>query len=214
MIGVIIPDRGDRPDFLINCLRMLKAQTLQPEFIELINFKPESKGFDLTQRVRIGFETLKSEGCECVLIIENDDFYSKDYIETMFSEWNKKGRPEIFGTSQTVYYHVLKKQFRVLKHPSRASLMNTLINCESVFDFPSDSEIFLDLYLWKQLKGKTFTPEKVISLGIKHGLGLCGGRGHKEMTLENNDFENEYLKASIDKESFLFYQSIADKLKT
>jgi hypothetical protein len=39
-VGVIIPDRGDRPRLLENCMRMLRAQTLQPVAVELINFTP------------------------------------------------------------------------------------------------------------------------------------------------------------------------------
>ena len=59
MIGVIIPDRGDRPKFLANCKRMIEAQTFKDFEICLINHKPTTRGFDLTQRIRLGFEWAK-----------------------------------------------------------------------------------------------------------------------------------------------------------
>jgi hypothetical protein len=213
MIGVIIPDRGDRPKFLANCKRMIAAQSIAPDQIILVSDKPINKVPDLTKRIREGFEFAKDIGCDVILIMENDDFYHVDYIATMLKEWKIAGRPDIFGTSSTVYYHVLKRQFKKLDHPKRASLMNTLIKCDAQINWPNDEEIFLDLNIWKQLKGKTFEPGFMISMGIKHGQGLCGGRGHSSMIYNNDDPNWEYLKNNIDPESFEFYYSIALELK-
>ena len=213
MIGVLVPDRGDRPQFLENCKRMIKAQTLEPALDIVVNFEPESNKTDLTRRVREGFELLKEAGCECVLIMENDDFYSPEYIETIYKEWIKAGRPEIFGTNATIYYHIAWKQYRVLKHPRRASLMNTLISCRAGISWPDDSEVFLDLNLWNQLKGKTFSAPQGLSLGIKHGEGLCGGRGHSFAPMfQEDDPDSSYLKSLTDPESFDFYVGKSEEI--
>lgn len=207
-VGVIIPDRGDRPQFLENCLRMLRAQTYKGFETCLVNHKPKTKSFDLTERIRLGFEYFKERDFDCVLIIENDDFYSEHYIDEFIFQWKLNGKPEILGTDSTVYYHIIKKQYRTLRHEGRASLMNTLISCKAKIKFPKDSEIFLDLNLWKQLDGKVFSWGLIpYSIGIKHGHGLCGGRGHKSMKFDNDDFDSNYLKRITDKESFEFYQS-------
>ena len=99
-----------------------------------------------------------------------------------------------------------------MPHPKRASLMNTLIKCDAQIDWPKDEEVFLDLNLWKQLEGKTFNPAFMISIGIKHGQGLCGGRGHSSMNYNNDDPDWDYLKKHVDPESFKFYSSISEEL--
>jgi hypothetical protein len=207
-IGVLVPDRNDRPLFLRQCLRMIGGQTLKPDFVFVVNYEPSSEEFDLTQRVRRGFETLKNNGADVVLIMENDDFYSVNYIETMVQEFKKSGEPFIFGTDFTIYYHIKKREFRKLSHPGRASLMNTLLRVDAPIIWPSDSEIYLDLFLWSQIKGKTFSPKEIISLGIKHGFGLCGGSGHVLMRFDNQDFNFKFLKSVVDEERFKFYSSI------
>ena len=207
-IGVLIPDRNDRPQFLKHLFKMLKGQTMQPDFIELVNFPATSKLPDLTKRVRIGFETLKAKGCDCVLIMENDDWYSVFYIETMVNGWLNFNRPDLFGTEQTIYYHLFKKQYRTLKHPNRASLMNTLISCSITPNWCTDIEVYLDLHLWKHHKGVTILPTKTIAVGIKHGIGKCGGNGHEGMIYNFNDPEFEYLKSIVDSNSLEFYTKL------
>jgi len=206
-IGVIIPDRNDRPKFLEHCKLMLSKQTMQPTFIEVVNFVNPTDNFDLTQRVRIGFDRLKNL-CHCVLIIENDDYYSENYIETMVNKWIELGKPDLLGTDYTYYYHIFKKQYRKLIHKGRASLMNTLINTKLNVNWCDNNDIFLDLHLWKKHKGLTFTPETPISVGIKHGIGLCGGSGHNRMVLTENDEDSKVLKSLVDKESFEFYNKL------
>jgi hypothetical protein len=214
MIGVIVPDRGDRKKLLLNCKLLILNQTIQPDHVAIINHKPTSRAPDLTQRVRKGFEKLRLIGCECVLIIENDDFYQPDYIEEMLSQWNKAGKPEIFGTSSTLYYHIIKNQYRVLNHPNRSSLMSTLLRCDAPIVWPADSEIFLDLHLWKQLDGKTFDTTHPIAIGIKHGQGLCGGKGHSQMLFDNDDLKGDFLRSLIDEESVNFYEAIAGEIRS
>jgi hypothetical protein len=213
VIGVLIPDRRDRKDFLNHCILMVGNQTVYPDFIELVNYEPLSASVDLTQRVKYGFEILKTKGCDCVLIMENDDYYSKDYIKTLSENWENSGRPDIFGTDQTIYYHLGQRKYNVLKHSGRASLMNTLISCEAVFKFPADDLVYLDIYLWQNLKGKTFKPYNFLSLGIKHGVGLCGGNGHNSMNYKNDDKDLIFLKC-IERESFNFYFKIAEQMQT
>jgi len=206
-VGVIIPDRNDRYKLLKHCLKMLSKQTMKPTFIEVVDFVNPTDNFDLTLRVRLGFNKLKNN-CDCVLIIENDDYYSENYIETMVNKWVELGKPELLGTDYTYYYHIFKKQYRKLIHKGRASLMNTLINTNLNVNWCDNNDIFLDLHLWKKHKGLTFTPEVPISVGIKHGIGLCGGSGHNRMLLTENDEDLQVLKSLVDNESFNFYKSL------
>lgn len=206
-VGVIIPDRGDRPELLNHCLHMMRNQTRKPDIIEVVNFKSKSNDFDLTERVRKGFNKLKKE-CDCVLIIENDDWYSCDYINIMINAWEDMARPDLLGTSYTYYYHVFKQEYRKIEHPRRASLMNTLINCNAHIEWCEDNDVFLDLHLWKSLAGITITPTIPISMGIKHGIGLCGGSGHNAMRYENKDFDYKFLSDIVDEKSLILYKNL------
>ena len=206
-IGIIIPDRGDRPEFLKNCLRMINQQTMQPSMIQLVNDYPITDKCDITWRYRIGYDRLRNCGLDCILLMENDDWYAPDYIETMVNQWLASGMPEIIGTNYTIYYHIAINKHFTMNHQRRSSAMNTLLKPDLNFNWCVDHEPYTDLHLWKTLKGHTFCPPKVISIGIKHGVGLCGGRNHtcSFHRYINDDSDNSFLIEHMDTESLLFY---------
>ena len=209
MIGVIIPDRGDRPEFLANCLRMLKAQTIQPTIIEIVNDAPLSDEKDITWRYRLGYERLRNKGIEVISLIENDDWYAPNYLETMYNKWLELDKPELLGQGYTIYYHIKERAWFTMNHPERSSAMNTLIKPDLHFDWCVDNDPYTDLHLWLHagLKGEIFTPKSHICLGIKHGDGLCGGVNHVDALhrYTNFDYKFWYLKSILDSESFNFY---------
>lgn len=219
-IGIIIPDRNDREYFLMNLVRMLESQIIEDRFellddnIRIFNFEPTDKECDITKRYRIGYESFKDSDVDCILLMENDDYYSPHYINTMVSEWINHGRPEIFGTNYTYYYHIGLLQYEKFIHMKRASAMNTLIKPNLDIEWPIDKEPYTDIHLWKQLKGVTFTPSNIISIGIKHNVGLTGGQYHstKLERYKFDDSEMQFLESNIDPESFNFYKKINLKL--
>jgi hypothetical protein len=102
--------------------------------------------------------------------------------------------------------------------------MNTMIKPNLLINWPNDNEVYTDLHLWLHshvLNGvkKTWTPQHIISIGIKHGFGLCGGRHHKDrlgrykmnggMGNESasgfDDLQSDWLRANTDNDSFEFY---------
>lgn len=208
-IGIIIPDRKDRPLFLENCLRLIKNQTLQPTIIEVINYEPESDNVDITQRYRRGYEKLRNKGLDVIALMENDEWYSPEYLEIMVNGWVKHGKPEIFGTNYTVYYHIKLFSYFTMHHLTRSSAMSTLITPDMDIKWCVDEQPYTDIWLWKQLQGVTFTPPKIICLGIKHGVGKCGGMAHvdKLHRYVGNDTNKDYLRSVVDNESFNFYSN-------
>jgi len=214
-IGIIIPDRNDRPEFLANCLRMIKAQTLQPEIIELVNFEGDGtrneKGElvpDITKRYRIGYEKLRGKGLDFIAFIENDDWYSPNYLEQMANYWNTCNEPKIMGTSYTYYYSLRKHMYFMFDHGDRASAMNTLIKPDMEIEWCADDVAYTDMHLWSTIKGFLFRPDPVISVGIKHGVGLCGGKGHITRLHRYTQGDIEWLRSLLDPESFSFYTSL------
>lgn len=209
--GVIIPDRNDRPEFLKNCLRMLSKQSIQPEITTIVNHAPESDKCDITQRYRIGYDSLRNQKLDCIFLIENDDWYAPDYFETMLLNWVTNGSPSIFGTNYTIYYHLKLKAWHRMNHDDRASAMNTLIRPNLNFDWCSDDYPYTDIHLWKNIpNGIVYEPSKIISIGIKHGIGKCGGAFHidRQHRYINADTDMLWFKRKTDTESFNFYSQI------
>lgn len=213
-IALLIPTRNDRPGFLENCKRLIKNQTIQPDHIEIVDFEPLSGACDITPRYRFGYEKLSKMGFDVIFLIEDDDFYAPNYIETMLYEWEKADKPDIFGTTYTIYYNIRVWGQFTMHHHQRSSAMSTLIKPNLNIVWPLNNDPYTDVALYNQLDYKLFTPKELICIGIKHGVGLCGGQTHTE-GLERYtsntgipDPNKEWLKNNIDQESFKFYQSI------
>ena len=216
-IGIIIPDRNDRPELLKNCIRMIRSQVFYTDHnihIKIVGFQPTTNEVDITKRYRIGYDYFRNRNFDCILFIENDDFYSPYYIETMVNEWVFQGKPKLLGTNYTYYYHLGLRKYLKMRHDRRASAMNTLIVPDLDINWCPDSEPYTDLFLWRHIQGITFKPKEIISIGIKHGTGLCGGNSHTNY-LDRYRFEDpnfEFLHANMDTHSFKFYTEYAMKL--
>lgn len=227
-IGIIIPDRGDRPQFLANCIRMMRDQTLRPTFVHIMDLPPQSDEVDITFRYRRAYENFANSGVmqkmDLIALIENDDWYSPEYMETMANRWNMHGRPEIFGTNYTIYYHLRLRKWYKMLHDDRASAMNTFLRPGVRITWPPDNEPYTDLHLWQgetKLHGLAIDPGKIISIGMKHGIGLCGGRSHiddgrpfyKSMAEKYKNEDGGLLANTLDPESLKFYNSITEQLQ-
>lgn len=226
-IAVLIPTRNDRQKLEANCLRMIQNQTLKPDIIELVNdeplnfnadgyLEPEKKVCDITWRYRTGYDRLRNKGIDCILLMENDDWYAPDYIEKMVSKWIENGKPDLSGTNYTIYYHLKMRAYFQMNHTRRSSAMSTLIKPDLNFPWCVDHEPYTDMWLWelKQLTKVVFDPGKYICLGMKHGEGFCGGRSHVDKleryrdpkrSFQDDDFS--FLKKHLDPQSFDFYST-------
>lgn len=211
-IAVIIPDRGDRPQFLENCKRMMSAQTLQPSQVFVAGGKPINDKCDITFRYRKAYNIVSAVNCyDLIAFIENDDWYAPDYLEYMVREWEKNKRPDLFGTNYTIYYNLRWKKYFKFQHINRSSACNTFIKPGLTFTWPSDHDPYLDNWLWisSGITSKlSIEPAYIISVGIKHGIGKIGGEFHTD---HERRFVNEdagFLKNTLDPESFDFYNSI------
>ena len=211
-IGVLIPDRGGRPNFLQQCKKYLAYQVMQPHEVHIVDYEPESKDIDVTQRYRRGCEHLfRNEKCDSVLFMENDDWYHPAYIATMIAEWEKANRPEIFGIGNTIYYHIILQKYFTISHPSRASAMSTLVTPSILnMNWPRDNNPYLDTEMWAQLKGKTFIPKTPICIGIKHGIGLVGGGAHQmdSAHYKTSDESGAWLRSHVGDEAMGFYSQM------
>jgi hypothetical protein len=209
-IGIIIPHRNNRPFFLMNCFRMIDAQTVKADIVELINESPLDEKVDITWRYKTGYDRLRNQGLDAIFLMEDDDWYAPTYLETMLHEWIKAGSPDIFGPNFTIYYHLMLKKYFKFDHDDRSSAMSTLIKPDMDFPWCPDSEPYTDMHLWKVIQNKKlFKPDPFICIGIKHGIGLSGGQ-HHNTRIHRYKYELD-LKSFMDPESFRFYDEYFQK---
>ena len=230
-IAVLTPHRNDRPQFLEQLKKMIAHQTLQPVIIQYEDYAPDGEKKDITQRYRRGYKFLSECGfvIDLIAFLEVDDYYAPTYLENMVTEWLRSGRPDILGTGSTIYYHLKLNKYFTFNHPKRASAMNTFIKPGLDIKWCEDSYAFTDMHLWNMsdvaqlaipeatripknlwLRGHIFQPEKIISIGMKHGIGLCGGRNHIDrlQRYDKDDLDMQFLRDNCDEESFKFYSTL------
>lgn len=219
-IGVLIPDRNDRPLFLENCLRMINRQTVLPKEIELVNYPAKSEDVDITARYRFGYENLCKKNVDLIAFWENDEWYHPEYLETQVEAFKNHTWPLLIGTSYTIYYHLKLKKYFFFNHSTRSSAMSTCIrpNIPNI-DWGVDNDPYTDIRLW-QFLGKEmgdkiiYKPEKHICIGMKHGVGKVGGYFHNtdmgRWEMEDVKKDEGFLKSIInpvDPEGWEFYNN-------
>lgn len=217
-IAVIIPTRGDRPEFLRICKILIHRQTVQPDEIIFIDH-PGKRGIkDITGRYRKGVQEAAARGCTVALFWEDDDWYHPKYIEWMLNKWNSVRRPMIFGIQETYYYHVGIGKRLYMRHPGRASAFCTLVKIPfKMRVWPADSEPFLDMHIWRSVEGVAMEfedKEKPLAIGIKHGIGLSGGGGHKKNfnKWEKGDFF-KWFQDAVGEDYPLYYEELSRKCR-
>ena len=198
---------------------MIGRQTVQPDKVLILSEKSPLPAIDITWRYRTGYEKLKH--FDVILFMENDDWYHPQYIEMMINKWHEQGQPDLLGTSYTIYYHIGVLAHFTMQHRERASQMNTLIRGGLDLKWCSDSEPYTDMWLWmrtdiNKIRRVIFTPDKTYSIGIKHGVGLCGGSNHfNRMHRYTNQDENmKFLKSLMDIDSLNFYSKLHYELSS
>ncbi len=205
--ATITPCRyGERQELVSFCKHQIERMTVKPAKSYFVSYKT-SKFPDLVERIQEGCKRARSDGFDFVFILENDDFFPLDYFE------NRIPTDEdcFIGDDKSTYYNLRNNTWRTFDHPNRSSLYNTGFNlsCIKYFDWPNTNTVFLDILMWefanKKKLNTRFIPSK--SIGIKHGLGQVGGRGHV-MVGTNKDENREWLKSQIDTDSWAFYQSL------
>lgn len=217
--GILIPTRGDRPRFLEFAKLQLKRQTRQPDEILIFDAPPQSDRPDITWRYRNGCRMLAERGVDVMLFWEDDDWYSPRYIENMVGAWEQNGRPDIFGLSGTIYYNIFTRKWAQFGHPGRASMMSTMMTARALegLKWCADDYSFVDIHLWKTIKSRRDIDVAVPwCIGIKHGIGLCGGGGHVNNWPSFKNFDPQFadLARFTDDPSVRFYTELTTEIQT
>lgn len=209
-IAAIIPDPGLRPEFYDFAVKQMEGQARRPDCIIRVDHQKIDSRIDLVDRIATGIEYAEMDGCDWAFIIE-DDWHDRYYIERFIPFLDKA---DFVGQAFTYYYHIINRTWMRQDHPNRSSLFTTGFRLKALnnFDFSKlDAETkFLDIKLWEYAKYKRKKFISAGAIGIKHGIGQCLGKGHRQV-FKNKDPNFEWLKSQIDEEAFEFYKSIAER---
>ncbi len=195
-IATLTIDRGDRPKMIEQCKRLIKRQTRKPDMEIYVTEPSVSSAIDIVPRFRSGWLEAKKNNIDVIVVIESDDWYSKNYIEEIISEIRDMNF-DAYGRSTSLYYNICNQTYQKHMHFTRASLYTTVIRTNALEDFrwPKDDYKFLDIPLWKHFKTPLLTVD-YLAVGIKHNEGIRAGIGHKA-TMKNKDVEFKYLESII-----------------
>lgn len=207
-LAALIPDRGDRPEFIQHCLKQVEKMGFD-EVIH-VNYKPVSADFDLKDRIYKGYKIAVEKKVDWVFIVENDDFYPSDYISKFRGYLDNC---EFIGDETTIYYHLKSRVYKQMIHRRRSSLFTTAfkVSAMATFNWKDAKMVYFDIDIWKFASTKKKAFIHTGAVGIKHGKGLVGGNGHK-MTTGKNDENMLWLKNHVSAESFEFYKLMSDFL--
>ena len=208
-IAAITPTRGDRPQFVEHCKYLMQAQTRRPDKHYVIDYAPLNNDCDLIPRIKKGIDLAKADGMDYIFIIEDDDYYSPNYIIEMAQYCNFRNL--FIGSEITTYYHLTEKGVNIMYHNYRASLFTTTfhINALNSFNWPANDCPNLDYFIWEFAEDKQKTLYRLdpnIAIGIKHGIGKCGGNGHNPNIIPYTKWELSEL--ITDKKSLEFYNNL------
>lgn len=204
----ITPNRGgERPALLEHCVHQLKRMGCRMNSY-IINHPAKSSACDLVPRIKMGVELARRDGFEYAFIVESDDYYPSDYFQRFNPGF------DFYGYDTTIYYNVRNKTYSGKdRHQHRASLFCTGFRIAALdqFHWPADDFVFLDIKLWEFANSRRrkiqLISDSTPCLGIKHGVGKVGGKGHKgAQRFQDPDFK--YLKGYVDNDSFEFYTKL------
>lgn len=195
----IITPTGDRPEAFALCERWMSQQTLKPDQWIVIDdgqtptipsglakdipmiygrreALPDDPPHTLARNMTLA---LKFVAYEKVIIIEDDDYYSKNYIKTV-SSWLDKH--DLVGQIPTFYYHVGLRMYRNMSNRMHSSWFQTGFNFTAVTPCLNGvlrkESLGIDTRLWRD-----FRQNKYLFTGSPIAIGMKGMPGRKGLTV-------------------------------
>ncbi len=143
------------------------------------------------------------EEIEAIFIIEDDDYYSADYLSEMVKRI--KGY-QVAGEMCTIYYNVFTRRWVENKNEEWSSLFQTCFTWDAIPLFYSfRMEKYIDISIFKHAKSKNLFRANNLSIGIKGQPGRPGiGAGHSMAMNMAHDPNGDYLKKLIGTDANLY----------
>lgn len=146
-----------------------------------------------------------------VIIIEDDDWYSPNYLETCVQRIKNF---DLIGEGRAKYYNVRNHHLMIHSNVRHASLCQTVFDCRIIDKVitviqKNLNQKFLDLKIWDlPVSKKIYTDGKSTCVGIKGMIGRSGiGYGHTDKMGKPDIFPYLTLKKWIG-EDYKFYEDM------
>lgn len=204
---------GERPKSFALCERWMAAQTYagQVRWIivddgreaQQINFEPKRGTWDVevyrpepfwqpgqntqARNLQAGLAVIKNS--ERLVIIEDDDFYAPNWLETVDQELEKA---KLIGETQARYYNVSKRMGKEMQNKGHSSLCSTAMRDQAIETFRSVCRPgiqFIDHLLWQAHSDRhLFQGHRVVGIkGLPGRQGIGMGHDKKFTGLRDND---------------------------
>ena len=100
-----------------------------------------------------------------------------------------------------------------MQHSGRTSAFCTLVKLPFRCSWPADNYPFLDLHIHKNASviSIPFPKDKIYAIGVKHGIGLSGGGGHRSNFRFYDKPVGDWFY-NIVGEDFKFYKDMKSKI--
>lgn len=185
-IGAITPHRNLRPILLARMHEYMTRQTVKIDEHVFVDYPQVKHPFDLTDRYKLGLAGMRDK-FDVIFLIDDDDYYPRDYVGRYIEEWTRAGKPEIFGIGESYFYHPeVRAVWYRSAHPNNVACgYCTMLRGDVIdkIDWSRIDPLWTDIGLWRQLEGKQFNPGPYV-IGIKHGRGSCAAAGHNRWFYE------------------------------
>lgn len=159
---------------------------------------------------------LKQCSGEIICIIEDDDWYSPDYVIKSIQRMGDYNL--IIGEPKAIYYNVQQRCYRVNGNTNRASLCQTVLKSELKCKLKKYCEnhrgsAFVDGRLWTHVRENgikyALYGDERLSIGIKGLPGRKGiGIGHRPGGTYKRDANFKFLESLIGKKDAEFYKCL------
>jgi len=221
---------GGRPDCLKRCSEFIRNNktNLKVQWIIVNDYNDEHYEFatDMIYNNQVGDRkknpigsslklALKYIKSDFVLFIEDDDWYSSDYIQYYYNNLQKCS---LFGQGHAKYYNVKNRSYEIRPNSTTASLCQTGITTELLIEkincFDDIYAPFNDMELWVQVK-----KDKILELESNKCVGIKGSNGRPGLGFDHDNFlRHRDLGLSKLKEwvglDFKLYENYFDQAQT
>lgn len=235
---VLITPTGERPMQFKLCCRWMRNQTYKGKVLWIIVDDGRVNSTDITEKfpdnwtiiykypatkwhmglntqarnLKLGINICKAfpkGSVEGIGIIEDDDYYSSTYLETMVEKL--KGF-DIIGEQSTTYYHIPARRYLICHNDKHASLFQTMFTIAAIPTFEKCyPNKYIDMMFFKEanltdLKINLFKKTD-LAIGIKGLPGREGiGGGHNPLTEKTPDPNLTYLKSVLGEDYKYYYE--------
>jgi len=218
---VALTPTGGRPEAFALCEKYMARQTVMPDaWIVVDDVDPPTRCTMGQQVVRpeprhqhypepnsqhrnilAGLPRMSAD--DLLIVFEDDDWYSPDYIETQKHFADRYPHLGMFGQVPSRYYRVDERASRVFEDTPHSSLASTAFRGRMLeaIQYACESRAWLDTYLWKKFgANQGFLWSDIQVVGIKGMPGRAGvSAAHRQEVAADDRWQRDLNLVTLER---------------